>query len=897
MQRASPSVASADMRPPPTKLPNVKKHRTSLHRGQTPSERSSTGSRSLKDLCFICRKESVYEHFSLVTCCKCKRKYHRGCSRAYIPRPCPLEWVCYLCNSDSTENMQPAAKRRKLESPVPATVAGPSRSVSQKLDQEDSLQTRKYDQLIGMALHDASDHCLGIEEVYEWVIDHISDYDTEDKGWKDGIWVALAENSDFVHQDGGPTGLWTFRDDASTRYTPRDQSVVAQSKAGASSQDIQDNHARTKQGGDPPKPLASEHGLVNKDSKPPTTPIGQTSTKLPIRAGSEITSTVPSTINDTIDMIDLTMDEDERLPPRADLQLPQRSVAEKTVISLLNETPQVISENNQRSSFVRFGEPTPKQKSSTPFVDHILENAPEGSLEMLSGTEKWKAAQIHINNLLGSPPRVTRPTDRAQTSVPRSLKRGPGLKSLSSQPPELVVVPSRENPDHGTNFSRGPLEPILLDIDDATHNKNSQQLAPVSTENVEQSDTINHDLEQQTLAPNDEGMLMDLDHPEESLKVNPDVVDPPESAQVSDDTINHIQSNLALHPNKASDQESQLNKSQSQERLSRELLRERLPQESPDGKTVREDVVAQEPITEELITEKPIIEKPITEESFAEPFAEEPFTEEPFVEERLANKTHTNVYMDSAAQTDSAAAPSLALGNITHISLEPQAPVGLALAGVRKTADSTTQTEHAPRPQAALPSRPVFSEVSMTTVQEETIDPSLSEPNDASLTREERLQKLLIEYMYPKQKRQSGQPQVELQEDPDPFFNFDHEAKMKEIRARPTRKQIFGKVALSRVAGNDALTKLNQIVLGKDRLKTIDRYKGYTKESMEEQKRLNSQEGYYQSLEELLNLPDRVVPLIHEQQLAFRDYAPAPNGSRRVPRAKHIFKLGPNARW
>jgi len=25
-----------------------------------------------------------------------------------------------------------------------------------------------------------------------------------------------------------------------------------------------------------------------------------------------------------------------------------------------------------------------------------------------------------------------------------------------------------------------------------------------------------------------------------------------------------------------------------------------------------------------------------------------------------------------------------------------------------------------------------------------------------------------------------------------------------------------------------------------------------------------------------LNLPQRVVPLIHEQQLAFRDYAPAP---------------------
>jgi hypothetical protein len=771
--------------------------------------------------------------------------------------------------------MQPAAKRRKLESPVPTSVAGPSRLASQKLVQEDSPQRRKYDRFIGMALHDAPDHCLGIEEVYEWVIDHIPGCSTEDKSWKDGIWVALAENSDFVHQDGGLTGLWTFRDDASTRYTPRDQSMVAQSRAGVSSQDIHDNGARTMQGGDPPKPLTSEHGLVNKDFKPPTTPIGQTSTKLPIRAGSEIISTAPSTINDTIDMIDLTMDEDEQLPPS--LQLPQRPVTERTVISLVNETPQIISENDQRSSFVRFGEPTwtkrtgttPNQKSLTPFVDHILENAPEGSIERLSGTEKWKAAKTVVSNLLGSPPRVTRPTDRAQTSVPRSPKRAPGPKSISSQPPELVVVPSRENPDYGTNFSRGSLEPILLEIDDATHNKESQQLAPVFTENIEQSDTINHGSEQPT---NDEGVLIDLDHPEETLKLNPDVVEPPESTQISDHTINHIQSNLAPHPDKASHQESQLSKSQSQERL----LRDHLPRESLHGETVREDVIVQEPITEAPITEEPFTEQPITERSFAEEFAEEPFTEEPFVEGRLANKTHMNAYVDSAAQTDSATAPLLALGNVTHISLEPQAPVKFALAGVRKTADSTTQTEHAPWPQAALPSRPVLSEISMATAQEETIDPSLSEPNGASLTREEKAQKLLIEYMYPKLKRQPGQPQVELQEDPDPFFNFDHEAKMKEIRARPTRKQIFGKVALSRVAGNDALTKLNQIVLGKDRLKTINLYKGYTKESMEEEKRLNSQEGHYHSLEELLNLPDRVVPLIHEQQLAFRDYAPAP---------------------
>lgn len=143
---------------------------------------------------------------------------------------------------------------------------------------------------------------------------------------------------------------------------------------------------------------------------------------------------------------------------------------------------------------------------------------------------------------------------------------------------------------------------------------------------------------------------------------------------------------------------------------------------------------------------------------------------------------------------------------------------------------------------------------------------------------EKKALKLLKEYMYPNPKPTRDQAEDPSQEEPDPFF-FDREAKMEEIRARPTRKQIFGKVALSRVAGNDALSRMNQIVLGKDRLETVNLYKGYTEEEIEEEKRLNAQEGYYENLEELLNLPQRVVPLIHEQQLAFRDYAPAPVSS------------------
>ena len=69
------------------------------------------------------------------------------------------------------------------------------------------------------------------------------------------------------------------------------------------------------------------------------------------------------------------------------------------------------------------------------------------------------------------------------------------------------------------------------------------------------------------------------------------------------------------------------------------------------------------------------------------------------------------------------------------------------------------------------------------------------------------------------------------QQDPDSVF-FDHEAKMEEIRARPTRKQIFGKVALSRVAGNDALTKLNEVKLGKQRIDQVNIYYRFDKDAI-----------------------------------------------------------------
>jgi hypothetical protein len=781
--------------------------------------------------------------------------------------------MCYRCDSDSTENMQPPAKKPKLESPLTPAVTEQFESAPQGLDQKKTPRRWSYGQLIGMALHDAPNRRLDVDGVYRWIIDNVPDYDLKTSDWRNAVWVALAMNKDFKYQDGGSKGVWTFRDGASTKHRPRDELMAPQTRAGASSQNLYDNHAQTKQGGDAPKSLAPDHDLVDDDFKPSGTPM-----QLSVRSRSGTVSALPSTIDETVDMIDLTQDEDEQLPPVTSSQGLQKSAAGRTIISLLHETPEDVSENNQRSSFVGIGQPTwmkrtsvtPTHQSLTPFRDRILETAPDRSLERLSGTEKWKAANRYVHNLLGSPPRVSRPPDRARTSILRSPTDRPRLMSLGSQPPESAVVPSRENLDHGTGSTANAPEPIQLDVDDVAQNEDLPQPAPNSTEVNEKSAAIHQSSNQGTPAQNDQSMPMDLDLPAESHEPEPEPEPEPiglvlpEPARTSDETMDYVEPRQTAHSKEASCQEPQLDNPQLQKQLSHELLlQEHSPLEPPHKGHI----------------------------------IEEPITEEPIVEEPLVENTPTNNYVDLAVQTDSAAVTSLALGDITHISLEPRALEQVATAAVRETADSTTQTEHVPEQQAVPQPQPSLPEVPSTTAQEGPTGPSLPWTNSRPMTQAE-LDKeglrILREIMHPTQEtrsngtkstqearsnrttRSSDNLQAPQQEEPesDPFF-FDHEAKMEEIRARPTRKKIFGKIAESRIAGNDALTRLNKIKLGKQRLGTFNMYKGYTEEQIAEEKRLNSQEGYYNTLEELLNLPQQVVPLIHEGQLAFRDYAPA----------------------
>jgi hypothetical protein len=777
--------------------------------------------------------------------------------------------------------MKPAAKKRKLDSPAITTVTDLSRPTSQEPEQKDVSKIQKCDQLIGMALHDAPNRRLDIEGIYRWIIDNAPHYDLEDAGWKNAVWVALAVNKDFVHQDGGPKGLWTFRDSASARYRPRRQSMTLQPSAGASSQDLHDDHSRTMQGDDVYK--SSEHSL-NDDFKSSATPVSQTNTKRSVRTRNRTDSRLPLTIDDTIDMIDLTMDEDEQLPPVADSHNHQKSIAGRTTIGLLHENPEDVSEYNRRSSFLKYGEPTwMKRKSTTPtahtkypFTDAILEDATADrqTIDRLSGTEKWKTASRHVTNLLGSPPQATKPNHRARTSILRSPADRPRLMSLGSEPPESVVLPSRESLGRDTTSFMDVSEPVLPDVNDVSQTEEPPQPVPDSTKVIEKFAVIDHDSKQGTPVPDDQSMPMDLDSPTKSPEHNNVGHVLPEPARGSDKTVNHIESRRTPPSEEAASRDSYLEESQLRTQLSLEpLLQERLPRKSPH----KEESITEAPITEEPITEEPIIEETITAAAI--------------VQQELVEKLPARIFTDLAVQTDPPVASTLALGDITHISLEPRAAVQAAPATVRRTMDSTTQTEYAPKQQEAPQPQPKLSWVSRAKVQDETADTLLPTSKNLPLTEaqlEARLEKkrlkILHELMYPTPQRtqpdetnplSNNEHKVPEAENPDSFY-FDHEAKMEEIRARPTRKQIFGKVALSRVEGRDALTRLNKMVLGKQRLEKINMYKGYREEQIAEQKGLNEPEGFYNNLDELLNLPDRVVPFIHEGQLAFRDYVPAP---------------------
>ncbi|KAH0256489.1 hypothetical protein KCU91_g16893, partial [Aureobasidium melanogenum] len=710
--------------------------------------------------------------------------------------------------------------------------------------------TRKYSQLIGMALHSAQDNCLNTGQIYKWIIDNVPGYDLEDVTWRDGVWVTLTVLEDFVRRDGNLEGPWTFRDGASTKYSPQNHLLSLESTADSSSRLGNGNDVQAKQGGNVSAPLGTDHDLEISHFKLSWKPPSQASTNHLVRAGSETNSALPSTIEETIDIIDLTMDDDEPLPPVAHSRSSQKPMAARSIINLLHDTPEEVVENKERSTFLGSREPTwgrttsvtSVRKSLTPFTDRIVENASKETIEGLPGTEKWEVARRHISNLLGSPPKATTSTDAETTNLESPPELPTSSILVSPQPLESTVAPTRQSPVHDFHLKEKYVEPEMSDTRIPVQSVETRQPAPV------QPTVKDHALKEPVPTTNEQVMPMDIDTPEESLEpksTNSVIVKP---AQAPDQVINGVETRPA--PN-----------------LVEPFVQEQPPDEPPSQQGL-----------------------PPVEHVQQEPLHEDPPAEESRAEEQLIRESLMKVYTNSAAQTDSPAASSFALGTITQISFEPQASVEVVPQAVRETADSTTQTENLPELQAAPIPQPLLPSVQSTTTQGGTTKSSKRKTDkDKRPLTQARMDKWALKtldsFMYPTKDKWSteilkhrdlfwpehfGKP-PNLNPDP---LTFDHEAKMEEIRARPTRKQIFGKVALSRVAGNDALTKLNEVKLGKQRIDEVNIYKGYTEEEIEEEKRLNEQEGYYNTVEELLGLPQQVVPQIYEQQLAFRDYAP-----------------------
>lgn len=140
-------------------------------------------------------------------------------------------------------------------------------------------------------------------------------------------------------------------------------------------------------------------------------------------------------------------------------------------------------------------------------------------------------------------------------------------------------------------------------------------------------------------------------------------------------------------------------------------------------------------------------------------------------------------------------------------------------------------------------------------------------------------QAILKQLMWPEPAEPTGGPTYYTQRT-DEDESFDEEAKMEEIRRRPKRKHIFNKLGRSRLAGNDATARLGKIKLGAQNIKspeTARRGKAVK----------NAEPGYYNSLEEMFDMPQQIKPFIHETQLAFRDYTPVRRPSISKSRAQY----------
>ncbi|KAI5239442.1 hypothetical protein E4T43_06734 [Aureobasidium subglaciale] len=683
-----------------------------------------------------------------------------------------------------------------------------------------------YEDLIGMALHAAPDHCLNVEEICNWVAQHVPGYRSKDAGWRDGVWVTLAVTKDFVKQGNGP---WTFAEGTSEKYEVQNQLKAVPFTAGLSSRDIHRDEDRVKQGHD----QMAGHG----------------STERPVRADSETISTFPSTIDETLDIIDLTVEDDQQArlmaPPKSSVEV----AAEQPISGTPSKAVQEAQRSEPRTSFSGFGEPTwatrtslpPYRNSETPLTDHLLGSISTGKMTVLSRTEKWKAATRHVNNLLKPPLKAPE-----STNIARGCTRGP-----SSETPKPVITnsralflppvisPARNSFRHGSKQAEIPIESVSQDSDTEMQGVEPQHSTLRSPDVAGRSNTA--DLDKTTPVASVQVTATASNHSEQ--RDGPNLSGPShlKDAQKSTEEVTISETTYIVQCKDHIPQVPLLQKSLSE----RPLLEELLPQELQLNRPEPREPSPQRSLSDESLPDAPIEERP-----------------------------SPVLYADCASQTDSPVTSVLALAKVSQISLEPRAPVEVEPITVKTTVDSTTQTDL--ELQVALQNQVSPPEVQATAGAEKAAAPSSPTTNghDPEVEFDKERLALLEEMMYPTKPSTPRWPTHVKAALPEPSPSSPAEAFLDEIRARPTRKQIFGKVGLSRLANNDAITQLNAINLGSQNIGKVNIHKGYTEEEVQEEKRLNEPEGFYDTMEEMLNMPLTVVPFIHDQQLAFRDFAP-----------------------
>ncbi|THY31608.1 hypothetical protein D6D01_02859 [Aureobasidium pullulans] len=707
----------------------------------------------------------------------------------------------------------------------------------------------QYHDLIGMALNEATNSCLNREGIQRWVVDNVPGYDSQDVSWQRGVWVTLQTSDDFVYlSDRAKTGLWTFSDGSSNKYQKWQKPVNKASRVDSSPQAVPKIQEQVKQGanalGRNAGALAPDHELD--DIRSLGTQSGKATSNKEPRAGSNTNSALPSTIDETVELIDLTMDDDEPVPPPTRFHEPERSLTGRTSTSLLQALENISKTSPKdrqllkRSNIVAFGEPVwgseksviLEPNSPTPFVDGIVKNTSEEMKDNIRRGEKWEAAREKMGARMNSPLKAKIDLFRkSRTKSPMHLQ----------QPTALVSKPLEFPSDQNTNVNPDPPQ---ASPGSPLHGSDTG----VQTETLLYYGKRSPDVDQETATADGVSAELDLETANGMVQMD---VDLPED----------------LH---------------GPELIEPEML-------VPSSESLMPARIQIDGITQGGVRQKSLPQ---------EPFSHEPLSEEPALQESVVEEPPRRTYADSAAQTSLPVRSTLGLEKISQIGLEPRVPAATP-ATVRTTANSITQTENPPEPQIAYPVLSRAPTIQLPTPQAEPIEPIEpieSQPvqengHDAEADFENDCLSLLEEMLYPTNPTTPSWPshlQTLSNSSSTPSVPFSV------IQARPTRKQIFGKNELSRIDPNACLNKLNAIKLGAQNIGNIVRGKGYTEEERRRELEENQKEGCYDTLEELFDMPQQVVPFIHEQQLAFREYAP--NALGKIGRPRVVYKIGPNAK-